>query len=356
MISVQIPYRHQMGGHCGSGALRDLIEWAGLGWAGPPTEGLVFALGGALHFSYIRSKKLRPPLYLVGRGSDLEQDLFDRLNAPYSMRSTEDPDLGWKWVKEQLDDGVPVMVWADIGELPYLRAKLGMSRHDIVITGYDDDTQVAFVVDNDRDATQVVPYENLRRARASTGFPTPTRHTTYIVDWPSMVPDLATIAGPALTQSADALTGATHTAHIVAIPNAAVAGQGLDGVTTFAADLARWSELFDNDTLESALFALGALIEKAGTGGGLFRNLQADGCRRIAEILHCDAASEAAHAARTASCMWTRVAKAAFDPASSLRRRAAAAAAAAAQLPDAEARLAEALRTAGSQLSRSAPS
>ena len=41
-------YPHRMAGHCGSGAMRDLLHWHGLGWDGPPDEGLVFALGGAV--------------------------------------------------------------------------------------------------------------------------------------------------------------------------------------------------------------------------------------------------------------------------------------------------------------------
>src|SRR5690606_41573404 len=65
-----------------------------------------------------------------------------------------------------------------------------MSRHDVVSVGYDDDEELAFVVDNDRDTPQAVPYENLRKARASTGFPVPTRHTTYVVEWPGAAPDL----------------------------------------------------------------------------------------------------------------------------------------------------------------------
>lgn len=32
MARVEVPYRHELGGHCGSGALRDLTEWAGLRW------------------------------------------------------------------------------------------------------------------------------------------------------------------------------------------------------------------------------------------------------------------------------------------------------------------------------------
>lgn len=62
MSSVLLDYPHRMGGHCGSGALRDLMHWAELGWDGPPTEGLVFALGGALDFVYLRSTSLRPPI------------------------------------------------------------------------------------------------------------------------------------------------------------------------------------------------------------------------------------------------------------------------------------------------------
>ena len=181
-----------MGGHCGSGALRDLTEWAQLGWGTQvPTEGLVFALGGAVDFVYVRCARLWPQTYVVGRGGGLEEDYLSRIGAGFCVRSTDDPVAGWAWVTGEIDAGRPVMVWADIAELPYLRVQLSMSRHDIVITGYDDDDQLAYVVDNDRDTTQSVPYQNLRRARSSTGFPVPTRHTTYLIDWPHTVPDLA---------------------------------------------------------------------------------------------------------------------------------------------------------------------
>src|SRR3546814_11317805 len=72
-----VEYPHRRGGHCGSGAMRDLLEWAGLGWEGPPDEGLVFALSGALDLSYVMDAALMPPVYLVGRGGDLETDRSD---------------------------------------------------------------------------------------------------------------------------------------------------------------------------------------------------------------------------------------------------------------------------------------
>lgn len=62
-------YRHRLAGHCGSGALRDLLEWAGLRYGSVPLgEGEVFGLGSELGFSYLRSHGLNHPVYLVGRG------------------------------------------------------------------------------------------------------------------------------------------------------------------------------------------------------------------------------------------------------------------------------------------------
>ena len=83
MARIEIPYPHRRGGHCGSGALRDLTEWAQLGWGTETlSEGLVFTLGGALDFSYVRSTQLFPQIYLVGRGSDLECRVPCRLRRP----------------------------------------------------------------------------------------------------------------------------------------------------------------------------------------------------------------------------------------------------------------------------------
>jgi len=232
---------------------------------------LVFTLGGALDFSYVRSTQLFPQIYLVGRGSDLEKDYLSRVGANCVVRSTDDADVGWSFVTDEVDKGRPVMVWADIGELPYLRVRLHMSRHDIVITGYDDEQGVAYVVDNDRETTQTVAYDDLRRARSSVGFPTPTRHTTYHVDWPERVPDLGPIAATALAASAAFMRGGAVGAPLLRIEAAEVEASGLKGVQEFADDVRHWPTVFDDDALTAALFGLGAFIEKAGTGGGLFR-------------------------------------------------------------------------------------
>lgn len=349
---VLLDYPHRSAGHCGSGALRDLLEWSRLGWDGPPSEGLVFGLGGDLAFSYLCLPGLTPPIYLVGRGGDLEVDLLRRVGAQVELAQTDDPEQGWAWVREELDAGRPVMVWADIAELPYLRVRLQMTRHDIVLIGYDDGLQVAYVVDNDREDVQSVPYEALARARASTGFPVPTRHATFRVQWPSALPDLRGAAADAFAASAAGMHNGSAQFEVGAVPAGAVVGSGVSGVAVFAEDVARWPEVLDEASLEAAVRALPVFIDKAGTGGSLFRRLQAQ-CLSDVSALTGDAATRSASGV-LAECAaaWAGLAKAAAGP-DNVRQRADGAAAAAARLPQLEARAVEALETAAESLGQS---
>lgn len=339
-------YPHRLGGHCGSGAMRDLLEWAGLGWDGPPGEGLVFALSGALDLAYVRDMSLMPPIYLVGRGGDLETDLPERLGATVSVHATDDPQEGWAWVRDSIARGRPALVWADISELPYLRVRLQMSRHDIVVIGFDDEQEVAHVVDNDRDEVQVVPYEALARARSSQGFPVPTRHTFFDIEWPRTLPDLAVASRAAFGQAAAAMTFASGSS-IVTGGEPKLGATGLAAVDLLTEDLARWPEVFPEDALHLVLLSLGAFIEKAGTGGGLFRRLLASGAQEIARLTGDPGAGQVADAAHRCAETWSKVAAQARSQELSARERASAAAQDASALPALERELIVALRRAG---------
>lgn len=342
-------YPHRMGGHCGSGAMRDLLHWHGLGWDGPPDEGLVFTLGGALGLSYLRSSDLVPPLYLVGRGADFEVELPLRLGGLVQVLTTDDPDEGWSWVRDEVDAGRPSLVWGDISELPYLRVQLQMSRHDIVVIGYDEATNVAFVVDNDRAEVQEVPLEALARARASVAFPQPTRHCTYRITWPRALPAIERVAAGAFSQSAVNMRDPSQ--HGIADPTTAkVGGEGLAAVAELADDVETWGDLPD-DELEILLFSLGAFIEKAGTGGGLFRRLLADGCADVARLTGDPATAELAVAAARSAQTWTATARAAIQREAHIRARVDAVASMASLLPEVELRLVESLERAAASLS-----
>jgi len=344
-------YPHRMAGHCGSGALRDLLDWAGLDWGGEAlAEGLVFGLGGGLDFTYLRVPGLVPPIYLVGRGGDMEVDLLRRLGAHVEVRRTDDAALGWRWVRDELTAGRPVMVWADIAELPYLRVRLQMSRHDVVVVGHDDERQVAYVVDNDREDVQEVPYAALARARRSTGFPAPTRHATFAVDWPERLPDLRSVAAEAFAAAAAAIRhGGPGIVDSSDLPPGSISASGLAGIREFADDLASWPQVWDTVTLEAALAALPVFVEKAGTGGGLFRRLQVACCHDVAWRTGSSASARAGLAYDRCAEAWSRLGRAATADAP-LPDRVAAAAEAAARLPGLEEEAADLLAAAAEEL------
>lgn len=339
-------YPHRMGGHCGSGAMRDLLHWNGLGWDGPPDEGLVFALGGALGLSYVRSKDLTPPLYLVGRNSDFEIDLPRRLGGQVDVLTTDDAAEGWSWVADEIDAGRPSLVWGDIAELPYLRVQLQMSRHDIVVIGYDEAQGIAFVVDNDRAEVQEVPLDALARARSSTAFPEPTRHRTYRITWPQELPDLRCIAADAFRQSADSMRRPSEPG-IVDV--AATGAEGLAAASLLADDIQTWGDL-PAEELEVFLFSLRAFVEKAGTGGGLFRRLLAQGCGDVARLTGDGATAELAIAAGDCAQAWTDAARVGTQRDVEIRARVENVAAAASSLPELELKLVESLESAALSL------
>ncbi|PYE13521.1 butirosin biosynthesis protein H-like [Williamsia limnetica] len=342
-------YPHRMGGHCGSGAMRDLLHWHGLGWDGPPDEGLVFALGGALGLSYLRSNDLVPPLYLVGRGADFEIDLPRRLGAQVQILTTDDPEEGWSWIRDEIDAGRPSLVWGDIAELPYLRVQLQMSRHDIVIIGYDEAEEIAYVVDNDRAEVQQVSLEALARARSSTSFPQPTRHCTYRIAWSNELPDLAQVAAEAFRQSAASMRHPSQPG-IVDLTAQAAGDEGLAAASQLAADIPTWTDL-PVDQLEIFLFSLSAFIEKAGTGGGLFRRLLADGCADIARLTGDPATADLAVAADRCAQAWTDTARAGVQRDIDAHARAETVAMSAGRMPELELNLVESLESASSSLS-----
>lgn len=266
---VELDFPHRRAGHCGSGALRDLLEFHGLSYDGePPNEALAFGLGAGLGFFYFELPALRPPLYLVGRTAGLERDFCTHAGVQLDLRHSDDAEEGWRWLREQLDTGRPTMVNADIKELPYLRVRMHNTMHDIVITGYDSDRGVAFVADNDRDELQVCSLDALARARNSSAFPAPNRHATWVMEFPA---DL-----PAAEQSVrSAVAGAVANMRRGGLSLDGGSQQpGLAGVDTFSGAYPDWPARF-GDQLGEAMRGLRVFIVKAGTGGAMFRSLHA---------------------------------------------------------------------------------
>jgi hypothetical protein len=278
-------YPHRRAGHCGSGALRDLLEHNGLSYSDEPlTEGFVFGIAGGVGFYFFELPEMEPPIYLVGRTGELERDFCEHLDVGLDLRETDDPDEGWEVLRDALDRGEPTMVWADIGHLEYLRVRMHNTRHDIVAVGYDEDEGVVFIADNDRDEIQECSFDSLARARGSNAFPGPNRHATWLMDWPAELPPLREATRRAVARTVANMRGGGQA--LSEIPG----GVGLEGVDRFGSAYPGWPERF-GDKLPAALRGLGVFIVKAGTGGAMFRSLQAQFLVELGDVGLRDAAA-----------------------------------------------------------------
>jgi hypothetical protein len=297
-------FPHRKAGHCGSGAFRDLLEFHGLSWGGEPlSEGMVFGLGGGLGcFSY-ELPEMEPPLYLVGRTGGLEKGVCEHLGIDLDLRRTDDGDEAWRWLRDELDAGRPTMVNADIQELDYLRVKLSNTMHDIVVTGYDEAEGIALIADNDREEIQRCGLDSLARARGSQGFPGPSRHATWVMRFPGELPEPRVAVERALRQAVANMREAGEALAGIG------GGSGLDGVASFAASYPAWPERF-GDKLESAMRGLWVFIVKAGTGGAMFRSLQAEFLRESAGMLGDPAVAAAADEYEKLASEWLALAAA----------------------------------------------
>jgi Butirosin biosynthesis protein H, N-terminal/Domain of unknown function (DUF4872) len=308
---VEIPYPHRRAGHCGSGAFRDLLEFHGLSWTDAPlSEGMAFGLGAGLGFAYVELPEIEPPIYLVGRTAGLERDTCAHLGIDLDLRQTDDEDEGWRWLREELEAGRPTMVWADIGELEYLNVRLRMTMHDIVVCGYDDAEDVAFIADNDRDDIQRCSLPALARARNSQAFPAPNRHGTWVMDFPSALPDARGTIETAVRGAVDNMRDGGRSLMDSGAP------MGLGAVAAIEAAFPAWPERF-GERLPSALRGLRTFVVKAGTGGALFRSLHAEFLRDAAALLEDDGLADAAAVYGELSPAWVAAAEASAgdDPA-----------------------------------------
>jgi hypothetical protein len=248
-----------------------------------------------------------PPLYLVGRGGGLERGVCEHLEIGLDLRRTDDPDEAWGWLRDELDAGRPTMVNADIRELDYLRVKLSNTMHDIVVTGYDDSEGVALIADNDREDIQRCSIESLQRARGSQGFPGPSHHATWVMRFPERLPDARLAIERAVRRSAANMTeGAEGLAGLEP-------GCGLDHVARLAESYPEWPERYGPERIGKALGGLWVFTVKAGTGGAMFRSLQAGFLHESAALLDDPLLARAADVYSELASEWVALAGAAAE-------------------------------------------
>ncbi|MFI0738567.1 BtrH N-terminal domain-containing protein [Streptomyces sp. NPDC021100] len=275
--------------HCETTALGVLLRHEGLDLSEP----MLFGLGSGLSFIYWDGKGMGFP-FLGGRVKpfELTRNLTAVLGLELLVRETTSPRKAWQNVAEPIDGGRPVGLQLDSYHLDYFSTKAHFGGHIVAMYGYDEHD--AHLVDTAPQGGAVsTGLAGLARARAERG-PMTARHRSFTVTVPGGLPSPETRIVPAIKTCADTFL------------NPPIANLGHRGVEKAARQVPKWLRRSGNP--EEDLPRAAALMERAGTGGALFRNLYRDFLAECVQSIDSGHLRTGHRLYAEAAAGWTRVA------------------------------------------------
>ncbi|WP_217178647.1 BtrH N-terminal domain-containing protein [Streptomyces sp. AC495_CC817] len=245
--------------HCETTALGALLSHAGA----PLSEPMLFGLGGGLSFVYWDSTR-QPLPFLGGRVKpfELTRTLTSRLGLRLDEHETSSPRVAWDRVRTTIDSGIPVGLQLDSHDLEYFGSRVHFAGHVVAMYGYD--AERAYLLDTAQQGGRVTTsLTSLATARAARG-PMAARHRSFTIALPASgsLPPLAQVIVPAIVDCAAAFLSPP------------IANVGVRGIGTAATRMRGWPSRLQSPTDDLPTIAM--LMERAGTGGALFRTLYRD--------------------------------------------------------------------------------
>lgn len=103
MTNYKTPSRitHAIGRHCGSSAIRDLLEFNGLNIS----EAMCFGLGSGLGVTYLEMADAPVPFLVHVRSLGFEARVFESIGIPFEWQTFESPESAATALEKCLDAG-----------------------------------------------------------------------------------------------------------------------------------------------------------------------------------------------------------------------------------------------------------
>ncbi|MEV5983100.1 BtrH N-terminal domain-containing protein [Streptomyces sp. NPDC052114] len=272
--------------HCETTAVGVLLRHEGLDLSEP----MLFGLGSALSFVYWDSKNMDFP-FLGGRVKpfELTRNLAANLGLELLVQETASARRAWENVVAPIGAGRPVGLQLDSYHLEYFGSKVHFGGHVVAMYGYDDHD--AQLVDTDQQGGAVTTsLAALTRARAERG-PMAAKNRSFTLTVPKNAPCPRDRIVPAVTACADAFL---HP------PIANLGHRGIEKAGKLAPTWLQRAGAPSRDLPRAAL-----LMEKAGTGGALFRNLYRDFLAECVESIDSDHLRTGHGLYAEAAALWT---------------------------------------------------
>lgn len=276
-------YKHKIGSHCSSTAMRNLLISNGL----DISEELCFGIGAGLGFIY--RKAFNPPLYFIlGRSDDIEEKVMYLLGGAAIKYANDDAEKAWNETKKLLLNNEPVLINVDASKLSYMKERFPMfdhvryGGHRVFITGFDDDKQVVQLFDYLFSTPITVSYNEILRARSSEAGQTPPENMFYKFTIPEQFMSLEQAVRSGIRLNVNAML---HPWYNVL---------GLSGLKMFCQRVTKWPNFMKEEMASKNAEMTYMMMENIGTGGGNFRRLYSRFLYEAAQLLNESRIEEAA--------------------------------------------------------------
>jgi len=256
------------------------------------SEPMLFGLGQGLGFIFWNMKTMNFP-FIGGRIKTdlLTQNLAKNLNLELTVKETSSTQKAWESVKELLDNGKVVGLKLDCYHLEYFSNPFHFAGHYAAI--YDYDNEAAFLVDTKQQGGKVTTsLKSLALARNEKG-PMSSKNLYYTLNKTDKKYDLKNAIVTAIRNNA------------IDYLNPPINNIGYKGILKTSKEIQKW---FDSSKdIESEFKASAMIMERAGTGGALFRNLYRDFLKESYETLKFDKLKQAHTEFIDIANLWTEI-------------------------------------------------
>ncbi|MCI5054487.1 MAG: BtrH N-terminal domain-containing protein [Flavobacteriales bacterium] len=278
-----------IGQHCETTATGTLLNQIGIELSEP----LLFGLGEGLSYIFWNMKGMDFP-FIGGRvkPDQLTQNICKNLGLVLEVQETTSMSKAWKNVKIAIDQNQPVGLKLDCYHLDYFKKKIHFAAHYAALYAYDETH--AYLIDTAPQGTRMkTSLESLARARNEKG-PMASKNLSYTINKNASTTDLKVAIKNAIVNNTKAYL------------NPPISNISYKGISKTAKSLKKWFENSQNIKRDFQTTAM--MMERAGTGGAIFRNLFRDFLNEASEILKSDFLKIAFHEFEIIAAMWTKVA------------------------------------------------
>ena len=285
IINDLTPY---IGQHCETTATGTLLKHIGVDLS----ESMLFGLGEGLSF-IVWNMKTMPLPFIGGRikSDALTANIARNLNLELTIHETSSVAKAWKDVQTAIDRNIPVGLKLDCYHLEYFTNKIHFAGHYVAMYGYDNSS--AYLVDTAQQGSQAkTSLKSLELARNEKG-PMSSRNLWYTIAKKDGFADLSTAVKKALKNNASEYL------------NPPIQNISYKGILKMASELEKWFRASKNKSADFQLMAV--LMERAGTGGAIFRNLYREFLKESYQMLKIKEVENAFEDFKEAATLWTEV-------------------------------------------------